>query len=69
MKYSLRHMGRRIQKGLNVTPIIPPLTEQHRIVAKVDELMSLCDRLKSGLQTAQETQLNLADSLVKKAII
>ncbi len=47
---------------------IPPLAEQHRIVAKVDELMSLCDRLKASLQTAQATQLDLADGLVEAAI-
>jgi type I restriction enzyme S subunit len=48
--------------------ILPPLAEQHRIVAKVDELMALCDRLKAGLQTAQTTQLQLADTLVETAI-
>jgi type I restriction enzyme S subunit len=47
---------------------LPPLAEQHRIVAKVDELMSLCDRLKVRLQNAQATQLHLADSLVEAAI-
>lgn len=43
---------------------IPPLAEQHRIVAKVDELMALCDQLKSRLSDAQTTQLHLADALV-----
>lgn len=47
---------------------LPPLAEQHRIVAKVDELMALCDRLKARLKTAQATQLQLADTLVESAI-
>ncbi|MDB4371760.1 restriction endonuclease subunit S [bacterium] len=47
---------------------LPPLAEQHRIVAKVDELMALCDALKASLATAQATQLNLADSLVEQAV-
>jgi type I restriction enzyme, S subunit len=53
-------------KGL-VFPI-PPTEEQFRIVAKVDELMALCDQLKSCLSDAQTTQLHLADALVEQAI-
>ena len=44
---------------------LPPIAEQHRIVAKVDELMTLCDQLKTNLQKSQETQLNLTVSLAQ----
>ena len=37
---------------------LPPLAEQDRIVTKVDELMNLCDQLKTRLNTAKITQLH-----------
>jgi len=42
--------------------------EQHRIVAKVDELMALCDTLKARLNDAQNTQIQLADTIVEQAM-
>ncbi|MEH8221402.1 restriction endonuclease subunit S [Aeromonas veronii] len=50
------------------TLVMPPFQEQKRIVAKVDELMTLCDQLKSRLQTSQQAQLALAESLVEGAL-
>ena len=47
---------------------LPPMNEQHRIVAKVDELMALCDTLQKQLEAAQTTQIHLADAIVEQAI-
>jgi len=47
---------------------IPPLSEQHRIVTKVNELMTLCDTLKARLAAAQTTQLHLADTIVEQTV-
>jgi type I restriction enzyme, S subunit len=46
---------------------LPPLSEQHRIVAKVDELMALCDRLETGLATANYTR-HLLTALLAEAL-
>lgn len=47
---------------------LPPPEEQHRIVAKVDELMAISEQLKVRLKEAQATQLYLADVLTEKAL-
>jgi type I restriction enzyme S subunit len=47
---------------------LPPLAEQHRIVAKVDELMALCDALKARFAEAQATQIHLADAIFEQTV-
>ena len=47
---------------------LPPKNEQHRIVAKVDELMAICDHLKSKITSANQLQQKLADVLVAQSI-
>ena len=47
---------------------LPPLAEQHRIVAKVDELMALCDRLEVSLTTRDETRGRLLESVLHEAL-
>jgi type I restriction enzyme S subunit len=47
---------------------LPPLAEQHRIVAKVNELMALCDRLESSLASAATTRSRLLDALLAEAL-
>lgn len=43
---------------------LPPLAEQHRIVAKVDELMALCDELAARLTRSRDIATRLASSVV-----
>lgn len=46
---------------------LPPVAEQDRIIAKVDELMVLCDALKARLADVAATQRHLADATVERA--
>ena len=48
---------------------LPPLAEQHRIVAKVGELMALCDRLDVILATDDDTRLRLLDALLHEVLV
>lgn len=43
---------------------LPPLPEQHRIVAKVDRLMALCDRLEAQLTNQTEKQTALLNEVI-----
>lgn len=51
--------------GLRRLPIpVPPLPEQHRIVAKVDALMAICDALEARLTTARDLHGQFAAAAV-----
>jgi len=57
------------QGVLRAMPIpIPPLAEQHRIVAKVDALMALCDRLEASLTQVDTTRQRLLAALLHEAL-
>ena len=43
---------------------IPPLAEQHRIVAKVDELMVLCDQLEAQTENSIQAHQLLVETLL-----
>jgi type I restriction enzyme, S subunit len=47
---------------------VPRLAEQHRIVAKVDALMALCDRLEASLTATAATRRLLLDALLAEAL-
>jgi len=47
-----------------LTLVLPPLAEQHRIVAKVDELMALCDRLEAQQVDAESAHAQLVQALL-----
>ena len=47
---------------------LAPDSEQPRIVAKVDELMALCDTLKERILESQTSLLHLADAMAEQAL-
>ncbi|MEJ8631804.1 restriction endonuclease subunit S [Sphingomonas sp. I4] len=60
--------------GLNLGNIrslsvpLPPLAEQHRIVAKVDALMTLCDKLEASITTGEHIRSRLLEAVLHNAL-
>lgn len=67
-------LGKGIKPGLSrseayLIPVaIPEITEQHLIVAKVNELMALCDSLKNQLAESRQQESRLADTLIQTSL-
>ncbi|MBA3485836.1 MAG: restriction endonuclease subunit S, partial [Lysobacter sp.] len=62
-------------KGIKVeqlmaTPFpLPPISEQHRIVAKVDELMALCDQLQAARDAREQQRDRLVAASLQRITI
>lgn len=69
LKFAPSTAQKNINLGILETVLIPipPLTEQQRIVAKVDALMAHCDALKARITDAATTQKHLADAITERA--
>lgn len=58
-------------KNINSTEIsqlkvpLPPLAEQHRIVARLDQLMALCDTLGQKIDATTDKQTELLNTLIR----
>jgi type I restriction enzyme S subunit len=43
---------------------LPPLPEQHRIVARIDQLMALCDTLDQQIDAATGKQTEILNAVM-----
>ena len=64
---SMKNVSRDVILGLPFP--LPPLAEQHRIVAKVNALMVLCDQLEASLATASTTRAKLLEATLRDALL
>lgn len=57
-----------VGKIRSIPVALPPVSEQRRIVAKVDQLMELCDQLKTYLTQGRLLNEQLANTLIQHAL-
>jgi type I restriction enzyme S subunit len=52
------------QRWSSIATPLPPLAEQRRIVAKIDQLMSICETLEQQIDAARESQSALLNAMM-----
>ncbi|EEW6211919.1 TPA: restriction endonuclease subunit S, partial [Escherichia coli] len=57
-----------VGKIRGITIPLPPLNQQNLILSRIREYILACENLKTSTQSAQQTQLHLADALTDAAI-
>jgi type I restriction enzyme S subunit len=63
---SMVHMTKEKMEKLEVP--LPPLAEQKRIVAKVDELMAICDQLEAQITQRQQDSRRFLEAVLQEAL-
>jgi type I restriction enzyme S subunit len=59
-----------VKDGVNGTVMrnmripLPPVAEQHRIVERVDQLMTICNELEAKIQANESTAQRFAEAVV-----
>lgn len=61
---TVKHLSAKQVNGIEVP--LPPIAEQHRIVAKVDELMTLCNHLEETHNTRETTRDRLTTATLTR---
>ena len=63
---TMRNLNQSILLRMSVA--VPPIAEQQRIVARVNEITTLCVRLEAGLGTVDTGRSRLLESLIREAL-
>jgi type I restriction enzyme S subunit len=63
---SMKNVSRDVIMRLPIP--FPPLAEQHRIIAKVDMLMAICDQLQASLAACNDERGRLLNALLAEAL-
>ncbi len=59
---SMKNVSREVMSNLPIP--LPPLAEQHRIVAKIDQLMALCDAMEQQIDAATGKRTALLNAVM-----